>query len=186
MKELRFSKRLSIGLFSIGTLIFVLYAITLSTSIGLLGYIYVGLAAFIGIIYLLTVVIKMIRYRLEFMVGLKSAGIMILNIPVVLIYFYLVMILMNTARITLENSTGQDISSIRITGCDHREIETLKAGKLETIWINIPGDCALEIEYQIEGKMVKETVAGYLTSPAGIIATYKIGSNKDILLQTTF
>ena len=182
MTELNFSKRLTIGLFIIGTFFLLLFATTLSVRVGLIGYIYTGLAFLVATAYIIVLIVRISRQNLNLITGLKSIGIMLLNIPVALLYFFLVMMLINIARITFENTTGQDLSSIKIIGCDNREIKSLKNGESKTIWINIPGDCLLEIEYQIGGELKTETVAGYMTNSGGVIATYKIGSNQDIFL----
>jgi hypothetical protein len=60
-------------------------------------------------------------------------------------------------------------------------IKRLKTGESETVWIDIPNDCQVDIEYELKGEIRRETVAGYLTNMNGLFGTYKIGSNKDIL-----
>lgn len=182
MTHLQFSKRLSIGLFVFGTLLFIAYATTLSPIVGLIGFVYTGLAFLIGTVYFFVLGSKIGRRKVDPETGKKSMQILTLNLPIALIYFIIVMILINTARITLENSTGQDLNSIKILGCDTKEIESLKTGQSKTIWIYIPNDCSLEIRYELGGEIRTETVASYLTNLGGVIATYQIGSNQDIFL----
>lgn len=182
MTHLQFSKRLSIGLFTIGTLLFIAYATTLSTFVGLIGFVYTGLAFLTGMVYLFVLGSKIGRKKVDPETGKKSIQILMLNLPIALIYFIIVMILINTARITLENSTGQDINSIKILGCDNKEIESLRTGQSKTIWIYIPNDCSLELRYEVGGEIRTETMASYLTNFGGVIATYQIGSNQDIFL----
>jgi hypothetical protein len=177
MTTLKFSKRLSIGFFVIGTSLFIAFAITLSPIVALIGFAYTGLAFTIGMVYFLVLGSKMGRQKLDAEAGRKSIEILALNVPIALIYFVLAMILINTARITLENTTGQDLSSLKISGCDDQEIELLKTGESKTIWIYIQDDCSVEIQYEIEGEIKKEVVNSYSTSFSGQIATYKIGSN---------
>jgi hypothetical protein len=105
-----------------------------------------------------------------------------INIPIAAFYFYLVVVLINIARITFENTTGHDLSSIKISGCGDKEIRFLQAGKSKTVWIHIPSDCSLEISYEIDGQIKREIIAAYLTNSNGVIATYKIGSNQEIFL----
>jgi len=180
--ELKFSKRLSIGLFCIGTLILIVFAATLSVTVAFVGYVFTGLSFFLGSVYFLILIIDVARGKTDQNTGVKSIGILLINIPIAAFYIYLVMVLLNTARITFENTTGHDLSSIKISGCTNKEINFLEAGESKTIWIDIPSDCSLEINYVIEGEIKIETVAGYLTTSNGVIATYKIGSNKEIFL----
>lgn len=70
---------------------------------------------------------------------------LIINIPIALFYTYLVIVLLNYARITFENTTGQDLTSIKILGCQEGKIETLKTGESKTVWIDIPRDCQVDI-----------------------------------------
>lgn len=182
MTHLQFSKRLSIGLFAIGTLLFIAYATTLSPIVGLIGFVYTILAFSIGTFYFFVLGSKIGRQKLDLETGKKSIQILTLNLPIALIYFVIVMILINTARITLVNGTGQDLSSIKISGCDTKEIESLKTGQSTTIRIYMPSDCSLEIRYELGRETRTETVAGYLTNLGGVIATYQIGSNEEIFL----
>jgi hypothetical protein len=181
MEETTFSTRLSLGLFTIGTLLLVVFAASLSTRVAMVGYLYAGLALLVSTTYLIVILIRVIRGKLGTITGLKAIGILMANMPVAIFYFYLVVSLLNTARITFENATGYDLTAIRIMGCDDRQINSIQNGESKTIWLNIPGDCSLEIEYQHDGELKKETVAGYLTNFNGVIATYRIGSGKEIL-----
>ena len=181
MNELKFSIRLSLGLFSIGTIILLLFALSLSSTIGILGYIFTGLSFVVGTIYLIILTVKVVTDKIDRTAGIKSALVMMVNIPIALFYAYLVLILLNYARITFENTTGQDLTSIKILGCQDQEIAELEIGESTTIWIDIPTDCEINIEYELHGEIRRETVASYLTNSNGIIATYQIGSNKDIL-----
>ena len=182
MTELKFSKRLSIGLFCIGTFILIVFAGTLSWTVALFGYVFTALSFFLGSVYLFVIIINIVRGKTDQKTGLKSIGILMINIPIAVFYFYLVMVLINTARITFENTTGHDLSSIKISGCANKEINFLQAGESKTVWIDIPNDCSLEINYEIDGQMKIEIVAGYLTNSNGVVATYKIGSNQEIFL----
>jgi len=180
--ELKFSKRLSIGLFCIGTLIMIVFAATLSATVAFVGYLFSGLSFCLGSVYFIILIINIARRKTDQSTGLKSIGILLINIPIAAFYVYLVMVLLNTARITFENTTGHDLSSIKIFGCGDKEINFLEAGESETVWIHIPSDCSLEINYVIEGQIKIETVASYLANSNGVIATYKIGSNQEIFL----
>ena len=86
------------------------------------------------------------------------------------------MTLMTTARITFENSTGKDISSVSLGGCTAQELGDLKTGESKTVWVKIKSDCSLVLFYKIDREPKLETAFPYLTHNNGMIATYKIGS----------
>jgi len=175
--DLKFATRLSLTFFSIGTLLLVLYYFTLSSLVALIGYSYTGFAVLIGIIYLILIGFKVISKKITKITGIKCAGIVLLNLPFATIYFYFVMMLMTTARITFENATGHDISSLSIGGCINKELGELKAGESTTMWIAVKNDCSLVLFYKVDREPKLETAFGYLTPNNGMIATYKIGSN---------
>ena len=50
-------------------------------------------------------------------------------------------------RITIENTTRNDIKNIQIIGCENEEFEVLKKGESETVWIDINGDCSISMCY---------------------------------------
>jgi hypothetical protein len=70
-----------------------------------------------------------------------------------------------------------------ISGCERHELAGLGEGESKLLWITVPTDCDLKIEYTINGRRQQETVAGYLTNPCGLITTYRIGKSRDIMLD---
>jgi hypothetical protein len=177
MSDSKFATRLSITFFSIGTLLLVLYYFTMSPFIALIGYSYTGFAVLIGIIYLILIGFKVISKKIARGTGIKCAAIVLLNLPIAMIYFYLVMMLMTTVRITFENATGHDIVGVSIAGCVNKELGDLKAGESTTMWVPVKNDCSLVLLYKVDRVPRLETAFGYLTPNNGMIATYKIGSN---------
>jgi hypothetical protein len=180
--DLKFSIKISIALFGLGTVLLVLFAVNLSPTIALLGYAYTILAFAIGFLYVTVLIHTILKRKIKLREGLLSISVMLINIPISFGYVFVVSVLLNYARITIENTTGKEITSVKITGCENKELSKLGNGESQTLWINIPGDCQLNIEYEVNGQIRNEIIAGYLTNSGGIIATYKIGSNQDILL----
>jgi hypothetical protein len=177
MPDFKFASSLSLVFFSLGTLLLVIYYFTMSPLVALIGYSYTGFAVLVGIIYIILIGFKMISKKITKNTGLKCAGIILLNLPVATVYFYFVMMLMTTARITFENATGHDISSVSVGGCVNKDLGDLKAGESTTIWIAVKNDCSLVLLYKLDRVPKLETAFDYLTPNNGMIATYKIGSN---------
>jgi len=178
--DLKFAIKLAIGLFTIGTIIFLLFFFTGSARVALAGYSFLVVSVFISWAFIAVVLVNFLRRKISMTEALKILGVILANIPVAILYTYLVVLLLNYARITFINTTGNDLRSIKIYGCEEKEIAALKQGDSKTVWIKIPGDCEVEIEYEAGGKRKTETVAGYLTNSGGVKAVYEIGSNRDI------
>lgn len=181
MEYFRFGLRLTLGFLIIGTFILILFYFTLSAKVGLFAYLYTGVAILVNWIFTAYLLINLLRGKISALNTLKTVGLMALSIPVALLYSQIMITLMSYARITFKNTTGENIPSLNIGGCEVREIKNLETGESETIWIKIPADCQINIEYEIQGEKRKEAVARYVTRSSGIIATYVIGSNKDII-----
>ena len=177
MSDFKFATRLSLAFCSIGTLLLVLYYFTLSPLVALFGYSYTGFAVLIGIIYLILIGFKVISKKISKITGLKCASIVLLNLPIATVYFYFVIMLMTTVRITFENATGHDISSLSVGGCVNKEVGELKAGESTTMWIAVKNDCSLVLFYKVDREPKLEKAFGYLTPNNGMIATYRIGAN---------
>lgn len=177
MPDFKFASRLSLAFFSLGTVLLAIYFFTLSPLVALIGYAYTGIAVLIGIIYLILVGFKVISKKITKNTGIRCACVVLLNLPVATLYFYFVMMLMTTARITFENATGHDISAVSVGGCVNRELGELKAGESTTMWIAVKNDCSLVLFYKLDRVPKLETAFGYLTPNNGMIATYKIGAN---------
>jgi len=160
--------------FLLGTVIFILYYFTQDILYLLLGYIYIIFAGIVNIVILMYIILKNKKDVPGKGKQYKSYLAMLLNIPVLLIYCWISMILMNTMRVTFINSTPADLTNIEIIGCDNKTISELGKGKSKTVWINIENDCSIEIRYSINGQQREETVVGYTTISNGHIVEYDI------------
>jgi hypothetical protein len=181
MEYFRFGIRLIVGFLVVGTLILIVYYFTLAPKIAAFAYLYTAVAVFANWVYTAFLLYNLLRGKISGINTLKTVGLMALAIPVALLYAQIMIVLMSHARITFKNTTGGDISLIKVAGCDQKEIQELENGESKTIWIKIPVDCSVEIEYDVNGIPKKETVAGKLYVSGGVIATYEIGSGRDVV-----
>ncbi|HMJ67332.1 MAG TPA: hypothetical protein VK508_00470 [Cyclobacteriaceae bacterium] len=175
MSDLKFATRISLAFFAIGTMLMAIYYFTMSSTVALIGYSYTGVAILTGMIYLILIGFRIISKKTEATLGFKCAAIVSLNLPIATLYFYFVMTLMTTARITFENATGRDISAVSIGGCSSQELGEFKTGESKTVWVKIKSDCSLVLFYKIDREPKLETPFEYLTHNNGMIATYRIG-----------
>lgn len=163
--------------FLLGTILLLLYFFTDSSSVLLIGYISVILIGLFNLIILIILLVKALNDTANRKKYLKTVGLMLINIPITIAYFFIVLTLLNTMRITFINTMDSTISEINIYGCQDAHIDALEAGEKKTVWISISGDCAINIIYIYEGQEICENVMGYTCSFNGQKINYKIGSN---------
>jgi heme/copper-type cytochrome/quinol oxidase subunit 2 len=167
--------------FLAGTIIFGLYYLTSAFELLFVGYGFIALIGLINIGVLIAILIKARKDNENRSRLLKTCGLMILNIPVMIAYCWVAIILLGTMRITFTNGTETELTDINIIGCGGGHIDKLKVGESETVWVSITGDCSIFIDYVSDGQTKKETVAGYVTSSMGQKLNHKIdGEDKDI------
>ena len=167
--------------FIAGTIIFGLYYLSSAFILLFVGYGFIALMGLINIGILVAVLSRANRDKENRRKLLKTCGIMLLNIPVMIVYCWIAIILLDTMRITFTNETGKEISDINIVGCGGGYIDKLEIGESKTVWVSITGDCSIELEYLSNGKRNDEIVAGYVTSSMGQKINHKIdGQDKDM------
>jgi hypothetical protein len=174
MHNFKFAASLAISFFLIGTGILTWFYLNPSSFVAFVAYQFTILAIIVNWVYAGVLLFNFLKARISIPVLLKSLGVTILNIPVGILYAYIMVWLLSYARITFTNATGTDLGLIRVQGCQEKAITDLKKGDSQTVWIKIPGDCAIEIAYEINGEQRKETVIGYLVPEGGIKATFEI------------
>ncbi|MFT4875675.1 MAG: hypothetical protein ACI9AU_000793 [Bacteroidia bacterium] len=167
--------------FLIGTVIFALYYFTSAFMLLFIGYAFV---VFVGILNLILLFVILARANSDSENRaklLKTSGLLLLNIPVMLFYCWVAIVLLGTMRITFTNNTENQITDINVVGCGDGYINQLEVGESTTVWVKIIGDCDISIDYLYNGKREREEVIGYVTSSMGQKWTYKI-SRKNIKL----
>ena len=165
--------------FLLGTGIFGLYFQTSSFGLLFIGYGFIALTGLINIGILISILIKASKDKDNRKKLLMTCGLMFLNIPFMLIYCWITIILLNTMRITFTNSTQTSLASINITGCETKYIDKLEVGQSKTVWVGITGDCSITIYYLSNGLRKEENVAGYVTNDMGQKMNYNIGGKNE-------
>ncbi|WP_343532119.1 hypothetical protein [Pedobacter sp.] len=87
--EIQIGRQSAIWSFSIGTFLFLAYCITNSSIFLVIGLCYLLLAILYNTTILLIVIVSAFSKKGMFVEHLKAIGLMLLNIPVVLIYLHL-------------------------------------------------------------------------------------------------
>lgn len=166
--------------FLLGTVIFGLYFLSALSGLLFWGYGFILLAALVNAVIFISILLRAHKDRKNRKRLLITSGIMLLNIPIMLVYGWLTLILLNTMRITLTNHTATELTDIKIVGCGGGYINTLHPGERTTVWVDITGDCSIYLNYLSNGQRRKETVAGYVTSNMGQQINHKIdGKDKE-------
>ncbi len=161
-----------------GTILFASYFITSESKLIFIGSIFIVIVGSINLAVLIAISIKLSKEEQRKKL-FKICIFMLFNIPVMLVYCWFAVVLLNTMRITFTNSTSAELSDIRITGCEERSIANLQSGESKTIWIDITHDCRVDIEYVINGKPKKENVEEYLCIVMGSWSNYMIGAKEN-------
>lgn len=168
--------------FLLGTAIFGIYFLTSSFELLFVGYGFIALTGIVNIGVLIAILIRAYKCKESKKGLIRTSRIMLVNIPVMVLYCWVAIILLGTMRITFTNETGTTLTDINIVGCGGGHIDKLEVGESETVWVDITGDCSINIDYHTNSDRKRETVAGYVTSSMGQRIKHKIdGKDKDIL-----
>ena len=178
-RHIKLGRQTALISFLLGTGIFGLYFLTSSFEVLFIGYGFIALTALINVGVLISILVKAKNDKDNRIKLFTTCGLMLLNIPVMLFYCWVVIILLNTMRITFTNSTQTTLTNINIVGCGGEHIDKLESGESETVWIDITGDCSINIDYLSEGKKKEESVAGYLTNSMGKKMKHNIGGQNE-------
>jgi hypothetical protein len=170
-------KRIAIISFLVGTFIFLLYFLTSSFGLLFVGYGFIAIVGLINIGVLVPLLLRAYKVKENRRKILLTCGLMLLNIPTMLIYCWFAILLLNTMRVTFINTTKTTLTNIDIIGCEPKQIDKLEPNESKTVWIAITGDCSLGIEYLSNGQKKSESVVGYCTNDMGQKMVYKIGSD---------
>jgi hypothetical protein len=165
--------------FLLGTAIFGLYFLTSSFGLLFLGYGFIALTVLINIGILISILVKANKDKDNRTKLFTTCGLMLLNIPVMLFYCWVAIILLNTMRITFTNSTQTTLTNINIVGCGGGHINKLESGESETVWVDITGDCSISIDYLSNGQKKEESIAGYVTNSMGQKMKHNIGGQNE-------
>jgi len=181
-KYINLGKGTALISFIIGTLIFGIYFLTSNSDLLFIGYGFIVLAGIVNLIILIAILAKLNSDLTNRKRLLKTSGLMLINLPIMFLFIWFSIILIGNMRITFTNSTQNKLTDIKIVGCETEHISELKPNESKTVWVGITGDCSITLEYMENGKLKKETVAGYVTSGMGQKMNHKIdGKNKDII-----
>jgi len=178
-RHIKLGRRTALISFLLGTAIFGLYFLTSSFGLLFLGYGFIALTGLINIGILISILVKATKDKDNRTKLFKTCGLMLLNIPVMLFYCWIVIILLNTMRINFTNATQKTLTNINIIGCGGGHIDKLESGESKTVWVDIIGDCSIGIEYLSNGQNKEESVAGYVTNSMGQKMKYNIGGQNE-------
>lgn len=167
--------------FLLGTGIFGFYFLTSSSQLLFIGYVFIIVPGLINICVLISILIKAAKDKNNYSRLNRTVGLMLLNVPVMLIYCWAAVILLNTMRITFTNSTRATLTDININGCETEHIDMLDVGESKTVWVAIKGDCEINIDYLSNGQRSTKVVVGYVTNSMGQKMKYNVGGQNEEL-----
>jgi hypothetical protein len=176
-KHISLGKKTALISFLIGTLIFGFYFLTSNWLLLFIGYGFIAITGIVNIIVLCLILFKSKEDSENRKRLILTAGIMLINIPIMLFYISITLILIGNMRITFTNSTKNILSDINIVGCESKHISELKPNESKTVWVGITGDCAIYVNFSENEQRKIEAVAGYITQGMGQKMNHNIGGN---------
>ncbi|MBU2930167.1 hypothetical protein [Winogradskyella psychrotolerans] len=179
-KQIALGKKTAQISFIIGTAIFGIYFLTSNWQLLFVGYGFIIIAGIFNIIILILTLTKASKDSENRQKLLKTSGLMLLNIPVLFIYVWFAMLLIGNMRITFTNTTENKLTEINIIGCETEHIVKLEPKESKTVWVEITGDCSINIDYNENGEIKNEIVAGYVTRGMGQKMNHKIGGENHL------
>jgi hypothetical protein len=175
----KLGKRTAIITFLIASLICLLFLFTGDTKYGFRGYFFFLGALVVNFSIMIFLLVKASNSENSKKIY-RSITWMLLNIPLAIFYFMMGIYFIGTIRITIENNSGSDIENMSITGCENKNIDLIKNGETENVWINIPNDCSIQLHYQnAKGDAQYETIMSYVTSGMGRKIIHKVGKGEN-------
>ena len=181
-RYIKLGRKIALISFLLGTAIFGLYYLTSSFNLLFVGYGFIALTGLINIGILIPILFRASNDKENRKKLLMTGGVMLINIPVMLLYCWAAIILLNTMRISFTNDTQTVLTDLNIVGCSGGHIDKLNISENKTVWVRITGDGSLYIDYLTNGQRKKETVAGYVTTSMGQKMKHTIdGKDKDII-----
>jgi hypothetical protein len=178
-RNIKLGRQTALISFLLGSGIFGIYFLTSSFELLFVGYGFIALTGLINLGILISVLVKANKDKDNRKKLLTTCGLMMLNIPIMLFYCWVAIILLGTMRITFTNSTQTTLTNINIVGCGGGQIDKLEVGESETVWVDITGDCSINIDYLANGQRKEESVAGYVTSSMGQKMKHNIGGQNE-------
>lgn len=175
---IKICRRTALISFTAGTIIFALHYFTMGSYFIITGYFFILVMGIINLILLGFLLSKVLREKTNREKLLLNGLLMLLNIPVMLLYCWITIVIMNTVRITLVNAANITATDIRFTGCEEKRIESLAPGKSTTVWINIPNDCSVRVDYMSGQQARSAFPVGYVTNSMGHQITWQLGAVK--------
>jgi hypothetical protein len=179
-KHISLGKLTTLISFLIGTAIFGIYFLTSNWQLLFVGYGFIFIAGIFNFTILILTLIKASNDSENRKKLMKSSGLILLNIPVLFAYLWFAMFLIANMRITFKNTTEQKLTEINIIGCETEYISELEPHESKTVWVEITGDCSINLDYLENGMRKQEIVAGYLTGGMGQKMKYNIGGENYI------
>jgi hypothetical protein len=153
---------------------------------GILGIFFILVAGIINITFIILLIIKIFRNKEQKRILIKTIGLILLNVPILILYCWISIIWLNTLKITFINETSADLNNIKIEGCQSKVIDNLAKGQSKTVWIKIPNDCGVSVNYRLKGIEKSEEVTGYVTNENGYSMTFKIGTSQKPYYEQDF
>ncbi len=158
----------------IGVLLYVSYYFTSANIIIYLEYVFIFIAGAVNFIILLRIFNHIKKHKRNRRSLLFTAAIILISIISSIAFFRYMTNLQDTMRIKFVNTTGFELSNIKVTGCQKKYIDNINPGSSQTVWIHISRICPINISYTKNGVIKTEIVSAYIEPSNGTKLTYSL------------
>lgn len=160
----------------ISSLLYFGYYFTSYNFIVYLEYIFIFLAGATSFIILLRILNHIAKHKRNRRSLIITSIIIVLSGVIALVYFRYMTSLLDTMRIKFVNESNYELSNIKITGCQKKQIPNIAPKGNETVWIKITRDCSINLSYSENGQIKNQVVSDYVTTSMGQQITFNIGN----------
>ncbi len=148
--------------FLLGTFLLGWYVFSLHSKVEEYGLNYIAVAAVLNTLILLMVIIVALKQPGERKKLLARAGFMLINIPITVLYFWVVLALQDYVRVNFKNNTDLPITEIQISGCGEASLKSIQPKEEETVWVKLEMEGSLQFQYKMNGNPAGDIISGYL------------------------
>ncbi len=181
---MRFKTLLIIAFFTaiipliVGSLIFWIWYFLPIRNLEFAGFITTLISIPVCLVGLLLVIIYKVKNKTGLAQRKKAnrvIGLILLNIPMCVFYFWFATYLSDTERLTITNSSNEDLTDVQIFGTgDFHVIDRIEQRDCKTVWVHLNKEGAIYMLYNQNEKVKGRILEGYEGRGMGRIHDHKI------------
>lgn len=175
-KLIKLGIRAALLIIVLSSIIYFSYYYTSFNLLVYLEYFFIFIAGAFAFIIILRILNHVIKHKRNRNPLIATSGLLIISMLIALVYFYYLTSLLDTMRIRFVNESAYQLTNIRITGCQKKQIDNLAPNAHKIVWIKVIRDCSIKLTYKENGATKTEVVSAYVTTSMGQQLTFRLGA----------